>query len=180
MKLSKPKKPVSRSIVANSFVPFVSLFDPDRIVHQDEVGHDDEAQPDVLPMRLGKSAFKSYRARRYKKATHCVYCGWHTPEDKRTVDHITPLSRSGPNHPANLAMSCIRCNRKKGDLTPREWTEKIHAKLDYYRTVLEHLEELIDGDGADLFPAKGLSQEQAHIESQRAWHASQTEVVASD
>lgn len=43
----------------------------------------------------------------------CCFCGVHTNGtglDAPTIEHITPLSLGGIDHPDNLAMSCYRCN----------------------------------------------------------------------
>lgn len=46
----------------------------------------------------------------------CGYCaGW-----ARTVDHIRPRSRGGPNTWDNLIAACGRCNSHKADRTPEE------------------------------------------------------------
>jgi 5-methylcytosine-specific restriction endonuclease McrA len=39
------------------------------------------------------------------------------------VDHSVPLSRGGTDHLNNLVPACISCNRSKGDLTSREFSE---------------------------------------------------------
>lgn len=46
----------------------------------------------------------------------CGYCaGW-----ARTVDHIRPRSRGGPNTWNNLVAACGPCNTRKADRTPDE------------------------------------------------------------
>lgn len=46
----------------------------------------------------------------------CGYCaGW-----ARTVDHIRPRSRGGPNTWSNLVACCAPCNAAKADRTPEE------------------------------------------------------------
>ncbi|MFI6865324.1 HNH endonuclease [Nocardia sp. NPDC050406] len=46
----------------------------------------------------------------------CGYCaGW-----ARTVDHIRPRSRGGPNTWDNLIAACGTCNATKADRTPQE------------------------------------------------------------
>ncbi|GAA5049284.1 HNH endonuclease [Nocardia callitridis] len=46
----------------------------------------------------------------------CGYCaGW-----ARTVDHIRPRSRGGPNTWDNLVACCVACNTAKADHTPEE------------------------------------------------------------
>lgn len=47
----------------------------------------------------------------------CVFCG--APAD--TVEHITPLSRGGWEHPDNLVPACGSCNFSKGSKLLTEW-----------------------------------------------------------
>lgn len=51
-----------------------------------------------------------------RDAHRCGYCaGW-----ARTVDHIRPRSRGGPNTWSNLIAACSPCNTRKADRTPEE------------------------------------------------------------
>ncbi|RBO93789.1 5-methylcytosine-specific restriction endonuclease McrA [Nocardia puris] len=51
-----------------------------------------------------------------RDAHRCGYCaGW-----ARTVDHIRPRSRGGPNTWSNLVAACAPCNTRKADRTPEE------------------------------------------------------------
>lgn len=45
----------------------------------------------------------------------CHYCECRMPLKKTTIDHVVPLSKGGLNDIANLVISCLSCNRKKGD-----------------------------------------------------------------
>ncbi len=52
-----------------------------------------------------------------KAANHrCAACGKSSRDrgTKLEIDHITPLSRGGSNHPKNLRVLCFHCNRGKG------------------------------------------------------------------
>lgn len=49
----------------------------------------------------------------------CVYCG--DADGPFDVDHVFPRSRGGADHPENLVLSCMSCNRSKGARTPEEW-----------------------------------------------------------
>ncbi|RMI32212.1 HNH endonuclease [Nocardia stercoris] len=51
-----------------------------------------------------------------RDAHRCGYCAdW-----ARTVDHIRPRSRGGPNTWSNLIAACAPCNTRKADRTPEE------------------------------------------------------------
>lgn len=53
-----------------------------------------------------------------QRANHlCEYC--HTSERwqyvRFTIDHVIPLSQGGSDDPANLALACFHCNRRKAE-----------------------------------------------------------------
>lgn len=50
----------------------------------------------------------------------CQYCGKKFPMEKLNLDHVIPRSREGKNTWENLVCSCIECNRKKKNRTPKE------------------------------------------------------------
>jgi 5-methylcytosine-specific restriction endonuclease McrA len=49
----------------------------------------------------------------------CAYCG--TKPERLDPDHVTALSRRGPNVLGNLLPACNQCNGDKRDLTLTEW-----------------------------------------------------------
>jgi 5-methylcytosine-specific restriction endonuclease McrA len=53
-----------------------------------------------------------------RDAWTCQYCG--RQSTGLTVDHVIPRSRGGESVWENIVASCAPCNRKKGNLTPRE------------------------------------------------------------
>lgn len=54
----------------------------------------------------------------------CYYCNFSTPEDKRTLDHVVPLSKGGLHSASNIVMACLSCNSTKKDLNLNEFLEK--------------------------------------------------------
>lgn len=54
--------------------------------------------------------------------THCGICGFFMPTGDRTIDHIVPLSKGGPNSPANLQVAHQSCNSRKGGRNRRSPT----------------------------------------------------------
>src|SRR5881394_2928225 len=54
-----------------------------------------------------------------RDAWTCQYCG-REAHTGLTVDHVIPRSRGGQSVWENIVASCAPCNRKKGNLTPRE------------------------------------------------------------
>lgn len=47
----------------------------------------------------------------------CQYCG---TRSQLTVDHVIPRSKGGSSEWENIVASCAPCNRRKGDLLPRQ------------------------------------------------------------
>lgn len=60
---------------------------------------------------------KNELRRRYlAEDPHCRYCGFGPLRlENSTLDHIEPKSRGGTDDPANLLLSCFRCNQRKAD-----------------------------------------------------------------
>ena len=71
----------------------------------------------------------------------CQYCNKKMRAEKLSVDHVIPKSRSGQRTWANCVTSCLACNGKKADRTPKEagfslrtkpvrpkWNPVIHIK----------------------------------------------------
>jgi 5-methylcytosine-specific restriction endonuclease McrA len=47
----------------------------------------------------------------------CRYCGAYA----RSVDHRTPKSQGGTDHPSNLVASCVKCNSSR---SPGTWNRR--------------------------------------------------------
>ncbi|MGP1384351.1 MAG: HNH endonuclease [Thainema sp.] len=60
--------------------------------------------------RQGK---KQHLARIY--GLSCWWCEIHLPLKKLTLDHLVPRSKGGSNSLENLRLSCLECNRSRGD-----------------------------------------------------------------
>lgn len=48
----------------------------------------------------------------------CFYCGCALTWDEKTIDHVIPKSKGGPHRAWNLVISCLECNKTKGDQDP--------------------------------------------------------------
>ena len=55
------------------------------------------------------------------KAKRCYYCGEKLTPETRTLDHMTPLARGGPNRQNNRVWCCKKCNSAKMDMTVEEF-----------------------------------------------------------
>ena len=49
------------------------------------------------------------------RVDRCQYCGARPRIDELSVDHVVPRSRGGQSTWTNCVLSCLRCNRKKGN-----------------------------------------------------------------
>lgn len=59
----------------------------------------------------------------------CFYCEKELKLEETTLDHYIPRSKGGNSNLKNLRLSCVKCNRKKGDKMPSE-------KIDYEKIIL--------------------------------------------
>ena len=50
----------------------------------------------------------------------CQYCGKLFPAKRLNIDHVLPRSRGGGSSWANLVLSCVPCNTRKGNRLPDE------------------------------------------------------------
>ena len=64
----------------------------------------------------------------------CYYCNIFVPRNEMTIDHKIPLSRAAehdlvdPYIGKNLALCCHKCNVAKGNMTAKEFFEKMKEK----------------------------------------------------
>jgi len=83
------------------------------------------AIPEIIALRFyDRIQFEEPRLTRRNIYEHygykCCYCGKKFPTEKLNIDHIIPRSRGGKTEWSNIVTSCIDCNLKKGNKTPRE------------------------------------------------------------
>lgn len=50
----------------------------------------------------------------------CQYCGKHSTSKDLNLDHVVPKSKGGKTSWKNIVTSCISCNSRKGNRTPKE------------------------------------------------------------
>ncbi|MCK5690722.1 HNH endonuclease [Myxococcota bacterium] len=58
----------------------------------------------------------------------CQYCGKKKQRALLNLDHVLPRSRGGKTNWVNIVVSCIECNLKKSNRTPREAKMKLLKK----------------------------------------------------
>lgn len=60
-----------------------------------------------------------------KSNGRCWYCGAGFSRLKRTLDHVVPRSRGGPNDPSNLVFACQPCNTAKASMSLEFYREHV-------------------------------------------------------
>ena len=72
----------------------------------------------------GGHTFRDIESKLELQGGKCYYC---KRELKRMhIEHKIPLARGGTNWPANIAIACPRCNRKKHVKTAQEYKKNLH------------------------------------------------------
>ena len=80
---------------------------------------------DRLPQTIVKFNRRNIYAR---DNSRCQYCGKKFPHAELSLDHIMPRSRGGQMTWENIVCSCLKCNVKKANRTPKEAGMKLIAK----------------------------------------------------
>lgn len=68
----------------------------------------------------GRFSPEDVRQKRKLQQDKCFYC-YRELKGGGDVEHKIPLSRGGSNWPANICLSCRKCNLDKGTKLPKEW-----------------------------------------------------------
>jgi len=66
----------------------------------------------------------------------CCYCDQFIEIDDCTLEHFLPVSKGGPNHAENAALSCAECNVAAGD---KSVFEKIQLRDQIQLAMVQHL-----------------------------------------
>ena len=87
-------------------------------------------RPDIQGVEYQQGELAGYEVREYlleKFSRACVYCG--KTDVPLQIEHIVAKARGGSNRIANLVLSCIPCNQKKGTLTVEEFLQNSSTRL---------------------------------------------------
>lgn len=89
------------------------------------------AIPDVISLtkydRLPQKEVKFTRKTLYSQYDHkCCYCGKRFRTEDLNLDHVLPRSKGGATDWLNIVLSCIPCNSKKDNNTPKEAKMPMH------------------------------------------------------
>jgi HNH endonuclease len=68
----------------------------------------------------------------------CTYC----TDPATTWDHVIPVSKGGPDVPANLTPVCVRCNTSKGAMYLADWVAQQEVRVLAARRLIHDNPEL--------------------------------------
>jgi 5-methylcytosine-specific restriction endonuclease McrA len=86
--------------------------------------------PDIQGKEYQQGTLAGYETREYlleKWGRQCAYCG--VKDVPFQVEHIHPRAKGGSNSITNLALSCEKCNTKKGTKDIKDFLKKDPSKL---------------------------------------------------
>lgn len=87
--------------------------------------------------RPGTLTTANLRERILDSGGMCEWCGISLVLQPFEMDHILSLQAGGDNTPANIAIACPTCNRRKSAKHPARWAAEIYAETGR-RTALIH------------------------------------------
>lgn len=67
-----------------------------------------------------KRRLRLVRSLAHRDGWRCAYCGELLTEGSATIEHVLPVSRGGPEDPANLTLTCRLCNHTLGSFSVRQ------------------------------------------------------------
>lgn len=82
----------------------------------------------------------------------CGWCGINLLNEEFEIDHIHALTRGGMNAHDNLVMSCVSCNRRKGDKTALRFALEMVAANETKTRLVQRLINEHDVDAAHQPP----------------------------
>ena len=104
--------------------PLATRLVKDRIIKDNPLWAGPIVRED-LPRRTDLGHLPNYRTHRHRlygeQEGVCAGCNTHFPFRVMEVDHKTPRSKGGTDHPDNLQLLCSGCNRSKGNSTMAQW-----------------------------------------------------------
>ncbi|MEH2281505.1 MAG: RNA-guided endonuclease IscB [Nostoc sp.] len=89
------------------------------------------ANPDIQGKEYQQGTLAGYETREYlleKWGRQCAYCG--VKDVRFQIEHIHPRAKGGSNSITNLALSCEKCNTKKGTKDIKEFLKIDPSRLE--------------------------------------------------
>lgn len=89
--------------------------------------------PEVITLteydRLPTAAVTFSRRNIFKRDKYvCQYCGEQPGTEELTIDHVVPRAQGGESRWDNCVLSCIDCNHRKADRTPKQAGMKLRRE----------------------------------------------------
>ena len=122
--------------------------------------------PDIAGEKYQHGTLYGYELREYLMEHYrhtCQYCGGKSGDPVLEWEHMIPKSRGGSDSVKNATLSCSRCNRDKGALTPGEWLGQLQKasstsekEKELSQTRIGHLERILSNRtiyGSDRYAA---------------------------
>lgn len=94
--------------------------------------------PEISGVEYQQGTLQGYEAREYlleKFGRKCMYCD--AQDTPLNLDHVHPRANGGTNRIANLGLSCIPCNQKKGKRSIEDFLVDDPARLTRVKTRLK-------------------------------------------
>jgi 5-methylcytosine-specific restriction endonuclease McrA len=116
-----------------TWVKKLRQFAPIGAISQELVRFDMQlmANPDIQGKEYQQGTLAGYETREYlleKWGRQCSYCG--VKDVPFQVEHIHPRAKGGSNSITNLALSCEKCNTRKGTKYIKDFLKKDPSKLE--------------------------------------------------
>lgn len=77
----------------------------------------------------------------------CQYCGASVTDKTGELEHVVPISRSGPTSYENCVTACNPCNKRKGNRTPEEAGMSLRKRAYHQPTINEWFESKMERTG---------------------------------
>ena len=87
----------------------------------------------------GRIDIEALRDRILACGGRCEWCGVSLVAVEFELDHVISLKGGGGHSPANLAVACPECNRRKGQKHPARFAAEIYSETGRRTTLLERV-----------------------------------------
>ena len=119
----------------------------------------------------GRLSADLLRSRILESGGACEWCGVSLVGSPLELDHVISLGQRGSNTPANLAVACPDCNRRKGQKHPARFAMEIfnetRRRTELISRVLAHY-HIEASQQMPLFPAQNSSAPSLAAQNQDA------------
>jgi len=80
---------------------------------------------------------RQWQGKFFRCGMRCFYCHKPLLIEEATKEHLTPVSRGGPDTIDNIVPACIECNQRKGAMTLSEFRKTFSTAFEILRGVGE-------------------------------------------